>query len=86
MATKTKFIEPITAEEFYVWVAPDGTIQPQTLAPDFVMVIAMTKMLHKKGVAQSMFEMERKGFTIERVKVTIEPLPQLDFSAIKTSY
>lgn len=62
---------PIKNEDFLAWVAPDGTVQYSTMAQDIVMLFAVTKLLSKAGIGKSKGEMERGGFTIERVKVTI---------------
>ncbi len=69
-----KFIEPITNEEFYVWVAPDGSMQLSLLATEHTTCLAITKLFHENGIGQSAHEMREKGFTIEKVNVTIQKL------------
>lgn len=67
------FIEPIVDEKFCVWVAPDGTPQLSTLAADAVMCVAFTNLLHSQGIGLSPHEMKLKGFSMERVRLTIVP-------------
>lgn len=65
-------IEEMQNEEMYVLVAPDGSCQLSTLAPDFPMCIAMVKLLHQKGISKSYHEMVVMGeYEIMPVKVTI---------------
>lgn len=82
-----KFIEPIVNEEFFVWVAPDGSMQLSLIAPDYATCMAIAKLSHKYGMSQSVFEMRRKGFTIEKVKVNIIPtgedVPQFKMESAK---
>lgn len=66
------FIEPIVNEEFYVWVASDGSMQLATMSPDEATCIAIAKLYHTYGFGQSPFEMRRKGFSIQKVKVNIQ--------------
>ena len=63
--------EPIIEEDFFVWVAPDGNMQLSLLAPDIPMCLAVARLFHTKGLAQSPHEMKLKGFRMEKVKVTI---------------
>lgn len=65
-------IEELIEEEMYVLVAPDGSTQISTLAPDFAMCVAFTTMLGKEGISEPLHEMLEKGFTIMPVKVTIK--------------
>ena len=59
-------------EEMYVMVAPDGSPQFATLAPDFAMCIAMIKLLHRKGISKSYHEMVVAGeYKILPVKVSL---------------
>lgn len=66
-------LEETIDEEFYVLVAPDGSWQAMTLAPDYASCVATIKMLHKAKMGQSYHElvMER-GFDILPVRVTIK--------------
>lgn len=63
--------EELQNEEMYVMVAPDGSIQVTTLAPDFAMCTAMVHMLHKSGMSKSLQSMLQNGFKVMPVKVTI---------------
>lgn len=66
-----KFIEPIINEEFYVLCAPDGSMQVSSLAPDLPTCMGFVKLLHKSGMGQSWHELKMKGFTYEKVKLTV---------------
>ena len=66
-----KFIEPIIEEEFYCLTAPDGSLQVSSLAPDLPMCMGFVKLLHKSGIGMSWHELKRKGFTYEKVKLTV---------------
>jgi hypothetical protein len=61
----------IKEEEFYALVAPDGNVQVSSLAPDIIMCMAFCKMLYKAGMSKSPHEMKTKGFTYQKVKLTI---------------
>lgn len=65
--------EEFIDEEMYVLVAPDGSWQAMTLAPDFATCIAQMKMLHKCKMAESFHELVKvRGFEILPVKVTMK--------------
>ena len=64
-------IEPIIEETFYCLVAPDGNLQLLSLAPELSISMAVIKLLHKSGMGMSWHEMKTKGFTYEKVKVTV---------------
>jgi len=71
MSVKVNF-EEIQNEEMYVLVAPDGSCQLSTMAPDFPMCIAMVKLLHQKGISKSYHEMVVIGdYKIMPIKVTV---------------
>lgn len=71
-AVNNMTLEEMKNEEMYVLVAPDGSCQLSTLAPDFPMCIAMVKLLHQKGISKSYHEMVVMGeYKIMPVKVTI---------------
>ena len=67
----SKFIEPIIEESFYCLVAPDGSLQLSTLSPDLPMCMAFVKLLYQSGVGRSPHEFKIKGFTYEKVNVTV---------------
>lgn len=66
-----KVIEPIIEEEFYCLTASDGSLQLGSLSPDLPTCMGFVKLLHKSGMGQSWHELKMKGFTYEKVKVTI---------------
>lgn len=68
---KKVIIEPIIEEDFYCLVAPDGNLQVSTLAPDLIWCMGAVKMLHKSGFGMSWHELKMKGFTYQKVKLTI---------------
>ncbi len=60
-------------EEMYALVAPDGSWQAMTLAPDFATCVAQIKMLHKCKMAESFHELVKvRGFEILPVKITMK--------------
>lgn len=66
-----KFQELIE-EEMYVLVAPDGSWQAMTLAPDFVTCVAQIRLMHQHGIGKSFHELVKvKGFRILPVKVSM---------------
>ena len=65
-------MQELKEEEMYVLVAPDGSWQAMTLAPDFPTCIAQIKMLHKCKMCESFHELVRvRGFEIVPVKVSM---------------
>lgn len=65
-------LDELKNEEMYCLVAPDGSAQLTTLAPDFPTCLGMVKLLHSKGLGQSYHELcVLKGFQVLPVKVTI---------------
>jgi hypothetical protein len=64
-------IQPINNQEFYALVAPDGNIQPSTLAEDEATCMGFLKLMHKAGMGMSWHELKIKGFTCQKVRVTI---------------
>lgn len=66
-----KQIEELKNEEMYVMVAPDGSTQLTTLAPDFAMCIGFTELLASKGIGQHPAKLFEQGYQIIPVKVTI---------------
>ena len=66
-----KFIEPIIEEEFYCLTAADGSLQISSLAPDLPMCMGFVKLLHKSGMGMSWHELKMKGFTYEKVMLTV---------------
>ena len=63
---------PVNNEQYYVLVAPDGSWQGMTLAPDFPTCVAVIKMLHKKGMSESFHELcVVRKFKILPVRITM---------------
>lgn len=69
-----KNIDPIIEEEFYCLVAPDGSLQVSSLTPDYPMCLAFTKLLNESGMGMSLNELRKKGFTFQKVIVTIREI------------
>lgn len=72
--SKKKLVEPILNEVFFTWIAPDGGIQIGMTAPDAATCVAYAKLLSTKKLSQSPYELRMKGFFMQKVKVTIEPI------------
>lgn len=64
-------MEELKEEKMYCLVAPDGSTQLSTLAPDYPMCLAMIRMLHQAGIGQNSEKLLNAGFKILPVKVTI---------------
>lgn len=59
-------------EEMYCLVAPDGTPQPSTIAPDPQTLVGYNLLLESKGLGQNLGDMLNAGFEIKKVLVTIK--------------
>ena len=66
-------ITPIVQEEFFVWVAPDGSIELPLIAPVYSDCLAMPNRFSDK-VYPSAMDLRLNGYSIKKVKVTIEPI------------
>lgn len=64
-------LDELKNEEMYCLVAPDGSAQISTLAPEFAMCLGMAELMASKGLGQPVAEMFSKGFTVLPVMVTI---------------
>lgn len=64
-------IEELKDEEMYCLVAPDGSTQLMTLAPDYAMCIGIVTLISKKGIGEPLDKLFKKGFHVMPVKVTI---------------
>jgi len=64
-------LDELQNEEMYCLVAPDGSAQITTLAPDFAMCIGMAELMASKGLGQPVAEMFNQGYSILPVKVTM---------------
>ena len=67
-------LEKLENEEMYVLVAPDGSPQTMTLAPDFAMCLGLGQLLASKGISEHPAKLFKEGFEILRVKVSIEQM------------
>lgn len=64
-------IEPIINGEFYALIDPNGVIQTMTIADTEATSMAIVKMMHKAGWGTSWHELKMKGYTYQKVRVTI---------------
>lgn len=64
-------LEELKNEEMYCLVAPDGSAQISTLAPDFAMCIGIAELMASSGIGQPVAEMFSQGYSILPVKVTV---------------
>lgn len=63
--------EEMHDEEMYCFVAPDGSAQLATMAPEFGLCIAFSEVLHVAGLGLSPSAMFEAGFEILPVKLTL---------------
>lgn len=72
MTSESVKLEGINEEEWYALVAPDGSFQAMTLAPDLATCVAQIRMLHKAKMCESFHELLKvRGFEILPVKLTM---------------
>lgn len=64
-------VDEIMFEKMWAFIAPDGSVQPSTLAADLPECFALMKVMHKAGIGKSPNAMIREGFRIAPVRVTI---------------
>jgi hypothetical protein len=64
-------MEEMKDEEMYVLVAPDGTPQVSTLAPDYAMCLAMIRMFALSGMGASLEKLFGQGYHVLCVKITM---------------
>lgn len=81
-------LEEMKDEIMYVFVAPDGSPQTATLAPDYAMCLAFAQLLAKKGIARHPAVMFREGYEILRVQMSMKQLGDAEaaFAAAKKRY
>jgi hypothetical protein len=65
-------LEELKDEEMYVLVAPDGSAQISTLAPDYETCIGFSQLLASKGIGEAPAKLFKKGFEVLRVKVSLQ--------------
>ena len=64
-------MEELHEEEMYCLIAPDGSPQLMTLAPDFPMCYGVIKLLEESGTGQSPEKLFKRGYKIFPVKITV---------------
>jgi len=67
----SKKINPINGK-YYCLVAPDGNLQFSTLCSTVASCMGFIKLLHSRGVSESLDDLVASGYTIEEVDVTIK--------------
>lgn len=65
-------MQEINNEPFVAWVAPDGTVQLPTIAPNHDFCIGYTNMMAAKGLGKSYSEMRKEGFSIMPILLTVK--------------
>lgn len=69
--TQTIKFEELKEEAMYCFVAPDGSPQLATLAPDYAYCVGLAQVLSMSGVCKTASQMFEEGFEILPVKVTV---------------
>lgn len=64
-------LEELNNEEFCVLVAPDGSPQLATLAPDYPYCLAMIQTLASSGMGQDIAELWKQGYQVVPVRLTL---------------
>jgi len=64
-------LDELKDEEMYCLVAPDGSAQLMSLAPEFAMCIGFTELLASAGISEPVAKLFEQGYSILPVKVTI---------------
>lgn len=67
-------LDELKEEEMYVLVAPDGTPQLTTLAPNYVECLAFCQLLAGKNVCQHPAKLFKQGYEILMVKVSMSQM------------
>jgi len=68
--TKIPEIKPIN-KEMFAWISDTGSIQLPTLSLTPESCKSIIRSMHKKGLSKSVYELEMKGFTIQKVTANI---------------
>jgi hypothetical protein len=78
-------LEELKEEEMYVLVAPDGTPQLSTLAPDYAQCLGFCQFLASKKIGQPPAVLFKQGYEILMVKVSIAQMGDAEaaFNAAK---
>lgn len=81
-------LEELKDEEMHVLVAPDGTPQLSTMAPEYAECLAFCQLLAQKKICESPAVLFRKGFEILRVKVNMSQMGDAEaaFNAAKKKF
>jgi len=67
-------LDELKEEEIYVLVAPDGTAQLSTLAPDYAQCLGFCQFLASKNVCQHPAKLFKQGYEILMVKVSMSQM------------
>lgn len=67
-------LDELKDEEMYVMVAPDGSAQLSTLAPDYAMCLGFCQLMAQSKIGEHPAKLFKKGFEILRVKVSMTQL------------
>lgn len=67
-------LDELKEEEMYVLVAPDGTPQLSTLAPDYASCLGFCQLLAEKKICEHPAKSFKQGFEILMVKVSMSQL------------
>lgn len=80
--------EELKDEEMYVLVAPDGTPQLSTMAPEYAMCVAFCQLLAEKKICEHPAKMFKQGYEILRVKVNMSQMGDAEsaFQAAKKKF
>lgn len=81
-------LEELKDEEMYVLVAPDGTPQVSTMAPDYAQCVAFCQLLASKRVMEPIAKLFKQGFEILMVKVNMSQIGDAEaaFNAAKKKF
>lgn len=64
-------LEEIKDDDFYALVAPDGTPQLFSIAPDFETCIAMCELLSKSGMSRPLAILFEENYEVLPIKLSI---------------
>lgn len=72
MESKELKLEELNDEQMYCFVAPDGSAQLATLAPEFNMCVAMAELMASMGMSKPVGKMFSEGYDILPVVITLK--------------
>lgn len=67
-------LDELKEEEMYVLVAPDGTPQLSSMAPDYASCLGFCQVLASKGICKHPAILFKEGFEILMVKVSMSQM------------